>query len=161
MFIHKRHQPPRPQENRSSGQSGCSLPVRCFRALNRPILLKRKIPLSDFVTVWRLLPKVCNKRLQDSICLLSTSFPKSNGNKSTPGRRQSLPQTRTVAKGDIEHTLLPERDTGFYSWYIIVPNKDGGLCPILDLRGLNRTIRTYKCKMVTMTLIVPQLQFEE
>ncbi len=34
-----------------------------------------------------------------------------------------------------------DRESGFYSWYFVVPKKDGGLRPILDLRLLNHSVR--------------------
>ncbi len=33
----------------------------------------------------------------------------------------------------IEYVPNSNRETGFYSWYFIVPKKDGGLRPILDI----------------------------
>ncbi len=32
-------------------------------------------------------------------------------------------------------------ESGFYSRYFTVPKKDGGLCPILDLYNLNRSVK--------------------
>ena len=43
-----------------------------------------------------------------------------------------------LEKEAIEHVTPSNRKTGFYSRYFKVPNKDGGLRPILDLRVLNR-----------------------
>ncbi len=42
-----------------------------------------------------------------------------------------------LEKGAIEYVPHSNRETGFYSRFFIVPKKDGGLCPILDLRVLN------------------------
>ncbi|XDV41091.1 hypothetical protein PO909_010017 [Leuciscus waleckii] len=42
-----------------------------------------------------------------------------------------------LEKGAIEYVPPSNRETGFYSRYFIVPKKDGGLRPILDLRVLN------------------------
>ncbi len=42
--------------------------------------------------------------------------------------------------------LTPTRETGFYSRYFIVPKKDGGLRPILDLRVLNVSVLKLKFK---------------
>ena len=39
-----------------------------------------------------------------------------------------------LVKGAIEIVPLPEKESGFYSRYFIVPKEDGGLRPILDLR---------------------------
>ncbi|KAI7790836.1 hypothetical protein IRJ41_002448 [Triplophysa rosa] len=38
---------------------------------------------------------------------------------------------------------------GFYSRYFLVPKKDGSLRPILDLRLLNKHLRTYNFRMLT------------
>ncbi len=38
-----------------------------------------------------------------------------------------------LRKGAIEMVPPHERESGFYSQYFIVPKKDGGLHPILDL----------------------------
>ncbi len=40
-------------------------------------------------------------------------------------------------------------ESGFYSRYFIVPEKDGGLRPILDLHQLNRSVRRLRFKMLT------------
>ncbi len=50
-------------------------------------------------------------------------------------------------KEAIEVALLT-RESGFYSRYFIVPEKDGGLRPILDLRQLNRSVSRLKFKML-------------
>nr|XP_055040043.1 uncharacterized protein LOC129427314 [Misgurnus anguillicaudatus] len=39
---------------------------------------------------------------------------------------------------------------GFYSRYFLIPKRGGGLRPILDLRSLNKHLRTYKFKMLTL-----------
>lgn len=50
-------------------------------------------------------------------------------------------------KGAIEHVPLPDRQAGYYSRR-----------QILDLRVLNRYLRTYKFKMPTSKMIVSQIQ---
>ncbi len=57
-------------------------------------------------------------------------------------------------KGAIEYVPHSNRETGFYSRYFIVPKKDGGLHPILDLRVLNDCIMQLKFKMLTLRQIV-------
>ncbi len=47
------------------------------------------------------------------------------------------------------------------SWYFIVPKKDGGLCPLLDLRVLNDSVMQLKFKMLTLRQIVPQIRSED
>ncbi len=51
-----------------------------------------------------------------------------------------------LEKGTIEYVPHSNRETGFYSRYFIVPKKDGGLRPILDLQVLNDSIRQLKFK---------------
>ncbi len=55
-----------------------------------------------------------------------------------------------LRKEAIEMVPPHERESGFYSWYFIVPKKDGGLRPILDLRQLNRSVSRLKFKMLTL-----------
>lgn len=55
---------------------------------------------------------------------------------------------RLLVKGAIERVPPPERASGFYSQYFIVSKKDGGLCPILDLSHLNRTVKKLTFKMI-------------
>ncbi len=43
-----------------------------------------------------------------------------------------------LEKGAIEVVPPAQGESGFYSRYLFVPNKDGGLRPILDLRLLNK-----------------------
>ncbi len=59
--------------------------------------------------------------------------------------------------------MVPPRDreSGFYSWYFIVPKKDGGLRPILDLRLLNRSVMRLKFKMLTLKQVVSQIRSED
>ncbi len=54
-----------------------------------------------------------------------------------------------------------DRESGFYSRYFIVPKKDGGLRPILDLRLLNRSIMHLKFKMLTVKQVVSQIRSED
>ncbi|KAK3521655.1 hypothetical protein QTP70_014700 [Hemibagrus guttatus] len=57
--------------------------------------------------------------------------------------------------------LLPDRDSGFYSRYFVVPKRDGGLRPVLDLRALNSALMKFKFKMLTMKLIMSQIRSED
>ncbi len=66
-----------------------------------------------------------------------------------------------LEKGAIEYAPHSNRETGFYSQYVIVPKKDGGLRPILDLRVLNDSVRQLKFKMLTLRQIVPQIRSED
>lgn len=66
-----------------------------------------------------------------------------------------------LAKKAIDSVPLPGRDSGFYSRYFLVPKKDRGLHPILELRLLNCTLQIYRFKMLMLKLILPQIQSEE
>ncbi|KAL0161197.1 hypothetical protein M9458_044922, partial [Cirrhinus mrigala] len=54
-----------------------------------------------------------------------------------------------LAKDAIEPVPPAEMKSGFYSPYFIVPEKSGGLRPILDLRALNRSLLRLPFKMLT------------
>ncbi|KAL0176407.1 hypothetical protein M9458_028737, partial [Cirrhinus mrigala] len=51
--------------------------------------------------------------------------------------------------------------SGFHSRFFIVPKKDGGLRPILDLRLLNRSVMRLKFKMLTIKQVVSQIRSED
>ncbi len=54
-----------------------------------------------------------------------------------------------------------DRESGFYSQYLIVPKKDGGLHPILDLWLLIRSVMRLKFKMLTVKQVVSQIRSED
>jgi len=54
-----------------------------------------------------------------------------------------------------------EQHTGFYSNYFLVPKKDGGLRPILDLRHLNAYIKVLPFKMLTTAQILEVIEPSE
>ncbi len=58
-----------------------------------------------------------------------------------------------LRKEAIEVVPPHERESGFYSRYFVVPKKDGGLRPILDLRQLNRSVSRLEIKMLTLKQI--------
>lgn len=49
-------------------------------------------------------------------------------------------------------------ESDLYSRYFLVPKKDGGLRPILDLRPLNRTLAKLSFKMITVKQILAHIQ---
>ena len=62
-----------------------------------------------------------------------------------------------LAKGAIERVPTLEVGCDCYSCYFLVPKKDGGLCPILDLHLLNAFLRKEKFKMLTLALVLAVL----
>lgn len=58
----------------------------------------------------------------------------------------------------MEIVPVEERKIGFYSRYILVPKKDGGLHPILNLHHLNRALAKHSFKMVTLKQILSLVQ---
>ncbi len=66
-----------------------------------------------------------------------------------------------LRKEAIEVVPPHERESGFYSRYFIVPKKDGGLRPIIDLRQLNHSVSQLKFKMLTLRQVVSQIRSED
>jgi len=66
-----------------------------------------------------------------------------------------------LVKEAIERVPPQDREAGFYSRYFIVPKRDGGLRPIIDLRVLNRSLRRYRFKLLTIPMIVNQIRSED
>ncbi|KAI2656086.1 Transposon Ty3-G Gag-Pol polyprotein [Labeo rohita] len=129
--------------------------------------VSKLVPLSEKLAAWKLLPDISPwvVRTVEKGYRIQFAYrpPRFNGVVSTsvkPERVHLLTQElqTLLDKGAIEHVPLPDRDSGYYSRYFLVPKKDGGLRPILDLRGLNRYLRTYKFKMLTIKMIVSQIQ---
>lgn len=66
-----------------------------------------------------------------------------------------------LEKEAIECVPPREREAGLYRWYFIVPKNDGGLQPIIDIRELNRSLRRFRLKILTITIIVSQIRSED
>ncbi|KAI2645233.1 Transposon Ty3-G Gag-Pol polyprotein [Labeo rohita] len=102
-------------------------------------------------------PAYCRNRLLYTIWRTSTAVQR--------GPEQGLVMEQEVAtllrKEAIEVVPPHDRESGFYSQYFIVPKKDGGLCPILDLRVLNRSVMKLKFKMLTVKQVVSQIRSED
>ncbi|PTA42288.1 hypothetical protein C8054_31520, partial [Micromonospora sp. RP3T] len=97
-----------------------------------------------------------------------------NDNEKTPfdgvfptlvGPEQALVMEQEVEtllrKNAIEVVPPHDRESGFYSRYFIVPKKDGGLRPIIDLRRLNHSVMKLKFKMLTVKQVVSQIRSED
>ena len=61
----------------------------------------------------------------------------------------TLLQKKAIVKVDFS-----EQHAGFYSKYFLIPKKDGGLRPILDLRHLNSFLKVLPFKMLTTSQIL-------
>ncbi len=63
-----------------------------------------------------------------------------------------------LEKGAIEMVPPALSESGFYSRYFLVPKKDGGLRPILDLRRLNHALMRRLFRMITLKQILSQIR---
>ncbi|KAL0153346.1 hypothetical protein M9458_051342 [Cirrhinus mrigala] len=63
-----------------------------------------------------------------------------------------------LAKGAIETVPPAQSESGFCSHYFLVPKKDGGLRPILDLRRLNHTLMRWPFRMLMLKQILSQVR---
>ena len=66
-----------------------------------------------------------------------------------------------LEKKAIREVPLTQRRSGFYSRYFLVKKKGGGLRPILDLRALNRYLKTFNFKMLTAKSLVRSIRPED
>ncbi|XP_045927397.1 uncharacterized protein LOC123984519 [Micropterus dolomieu] len=55
-----------------------------------------------------------------------------------------------LAKAAIREVESGDPQAVFFSRYFLVPKRDGGLRPVLDLRGLNKYLRPLRCNMLTI-----------
>ncbi len=62
-----------------------------------------------------------------------------------------------LEKGAIEIVPPAQRESGFYSRYFLVPKKDGGMRPILDLRLLNYALMKRPFRMITLKQMLLQI----
>lgn len=80
--------------------------------------------------------------------------PKFNGVRATvvsnPASAAVLRQeiSELLEKGAVELVHSSDQFRGFYSIYFLVPKKDGGFRPILDLRHLNRSLKVLRFHML-------------
>ncbi|KAL0167364.1 hypothetical protein M9458_039208, partial [Cirrhinus mrigala] len=132
--------------------------------------LERLVPLVDHLAAWKLLPNVSAWVLHTVERGYRIQFgappPPFNGVFPTVvGPEQGLVMEQEVAtllrKEAIEVVPPQSRESGFYSRYFIVPKKDGGLRPILNLRLLNRSVLRLKFRMLTVRQVVSQIRSED
>ena len=79
---------------------------------------------------------------------------------SHPGKALALRQEINVLleKGAITTVDRQTQEGGFYSTYFVIPKKDGGLRPILDLRPLNAHLKVMKFHMLRTVEVLQSIQ---
>ncbi len=111
--------------------------------------LERLVPLVHFLAAWKLLPNVSQWVLHNVEKGYKIQFgshpPLFNGVFPTLwGPEQALvmeQEVETLLRKEATEVVPPhDAEPGFYNRYFVVPKKDGGLRPILDLRRLNRSV---------------------
>ncbi len=126
------------------------------------------IPLSHFLHEWERLPGVSLWVLRTIRTGYTLQFgknpPRFDGvhltvvNSASKASVLQQELSSLLQKGAIEEVPQSEVEQGFFSHYFLVPKRDGGLRPILDLRRLNLSLYKGKFKMLTMRTIMSQVQ---
>ncbi len=103
-------------------------------------------PLSQFTEAWQALQGVSEwvmKSIKNGYTLqFFRRPPRFNGVLMSTVQERNASVLREeihnlLAKRAVEAVPRTDRESGFYSRYFLMPKKDGGLHPILDLRPLN------------------------
>ncbi len=126
------------------------------------------IPLSHFLHEWERLPGVSLWVLRTIRTGYTLQFgknpPRFDGvhltvvNSAAKASVLQQELSSLLQKGAIEEVPQSDVERGFFSRYFLVPKRDGGLRPILDLRRLNLSLYKGKFKMLTMRTIMSQVQ---
>ncbi len=103
-------------------------------------------------------PADCRKGVSNSVRFSTTALQRRDSHAGGPEQALVMEQEvkALLRKEAIEVVPPHERESGFYSRYFIVPKKDGGLRPIIDLRQLNHSVSQLKFKMLTLRQVVSQ-----
>ncbi len=140
-------------------ESGPCAPFRCPTVGTSVTPL---VPLVRSLGAWLELPRPSRWLLRTIRLGYAIQFarrpPKFRGIRFTSVLSKDAPVLRAevavlLAKDAIEPVPPAEMKSGFYSPYFIVPKKDGGLRPILDLRVLNRALHKLPFRMLTQRRI--------
>ncbi len=124
-------------------------------------------PLSQFISAWKVIPGISRWLLNVIERGYTLQFrrrpPRFNGvvqSLTSPRNAQALRQEIgcLLEKGAVERVPPHELESGFYSRYFVVPKRDGGLRPILDLRPINRALCERQFRMVTLKQILAQIR---
>ncbi len=95
--------------------------------------------------------------LYTPICSKTTALPLCARYYSENAQVLHTEEMNLLEKGAIEIVHPAQSELGFYSRYFLVPKKDGGLRPILDLRLLKYTLIKRSFRMITLKQILPQI----
>ncbi len=140
-------------------ESGPCAPFRCPTV---GMSVTPLVPLVQSLGAWLELPRPYRWLLRTIRLGYAIQFarrpPKFRGIRFTSVLSKDAPVLRAevavlLAKDAIEPVPPAEMKSGFYSPYFIVPKKDGGLRPILDLRVLNRALHKLPFRMLTQRRI--------
>ncbi|KAI2647309.1 Transposon Ty3-G Gag-Pol polyprotein [Labeo rohita] len=165
--------PPRGSLEQLVRQSPAGPPLQVSELVvqsNPEASLERLVPLVDYLAAWKLLPNVSAWVLRTVEKGYAIQFgappPPFDGVFPTlVGPKQALvmeQEVETLLRKEAIEVVPPHvRESGFYSRYFIVPKKDGGLRPIIDLRRLNQSVMKLKFKMLTIKQVVSQIRSED
>ncbi len=124
-------------------------------------------PLRQFISAWKVIPGISRWLLNVIERGYTLQFrrrpPRFNGvvqSLTSPRNAQALRQEIgcLLEKGAVERVPPHELESGFYSRYFVVPKRDGGLRPILDLRPINRALCERPFRMLTLKQILAQIR---
>ncbi|KAL0204651.1 hypothetical protein M9458_002669, partial [Cirrhinus mrigala] len=125
------------------------------------------IPLATRVDAWQAIPGVSEWVMGIIRGGYSLQFarrpPRFSGVVPTSVRSKDAHVLRSevltlLGKGAIEMVHPAQSESGFYSRYFLVPKRDGGLRPILDLRLLNRALMRRPFKMLNLKQILSHIR---
>ncbi len=124
-------------------------------------------PLRQFISAWKVIPGISRWLLSVIERGYTLQFrrrpPRFNGvvqSLTSPQNAQALRQEIgcLLEKGAVERVPPNELESGFYSRYFVVPKRDGGLRPILDLRPINRALGKRPFRMIMLKQILAQIR---
>ncbi len=124
-------------------------------------------PLRQFISAWKVIPGISRwllNMIERGYTLQFRRRPsRFNGvvqSLTSPRNAQALRQEIgcLLEKGAVERVPPHELESGFYSRYFVVPKRDGGLRPILDLRPINRALCERPFRMLTLKQILAQIR---
>ncbi len=126
------------------------------------------LPLSHFLHEWERLPGVSLWVLRTIRSGYTLQFgrnpPRFDGvhltvvNSASKASVLQQELSSLLQKRAIEEVPQSDVERGFFSRYFLVPKRDGGLRPILDLQRLNFSLYKGKFKMLTIKTIMSQVQ---